>query len=138
MVKIFSLPSFGKPRSSPNQKLHRGQAEPLFSLWVAFTGILLFAGFLLYQKGIWASLLGADPTYLTALIIFLFVCSTAWVGFRVNSLTHECEQFVIFENLLLTNPSAAKDWLSQESQSWAHSLDALLRTGREPLSSLVV
>ena len=128
MVKVFSLLSFSKPRSYPNQKPRHHHTEPLFFLWVTFAGILLFAGYLLYQKGIWASLISADPTYLTALILFLFVCSTAWVGFRANTLTYECEQFAIFENLLLTNPTAAKEWLSQASHSWAHDFFTGLRS----------
>lgn len=93
--------------------------EPIQALWAAFAGLLFFAGYLLYEKGIWASLLNADPTYLTALIVVLFAGATAWVGLRAQRLTQEYEHLTQFETLLIDSPSAAKDWLKSDSSSWA-------------------
>ena len=127
LSSFLSLPSFGKPVSNFNNQIHKTDAEPLLALWVAFSGILLFSGYLLYQKGVWASLLSADPTYLTALIVVLFISSTVWVGARANTLLSQYEHFTSFEKLLHGNPAAAHAWLNQNHDSWAHDFFSALK-----------
>jgi hypothetical protein len=119
-ASILHLPSFDKPTAtSLRSKAHAG-VEPILATWAAFAGLLLFAGYILYLKGIWAALLNADPTYLTALIVVLFVGATVWVGWRAKTLTKEYEAFLAFEGLLYTNHVAARDWLREEKPSWAY------------------
>lgn len=120
LTNAFSLPSFGKPVLPPNSVDAKVDIEPILALWASFAGLLLFAGYLLYEKGVWASLLSADPTYLTALIVILFVGATVWVGLRANQLAQEYEHFTQFEILLIDSPSAAKDWLKRKQSSWAY------------------
>jgi hypothetical protein len=122
LTNAFSLPSFGKPALPAQSKDLQVCMEPLLSLWVAFAGLLLFAGYLLYEKGVWASLLSADPTYLTALIVVLFTGTTVWVGVRAKTLTQELDVFLQFEALLNQSPTAAKDWLHLKQSSWAYEL----------------
>lgn len=127
-ANLFSLPSFGRPATPPLPHETQVDVEPLLVLWAAFSGLLLFAGYLLFEKGVWASLLSADPTYLTALIVVLFSGATAWVGFRAKKLADEYEQFTRFEALLINRPSAAKDWLNVKQPSWAYEYFASIQS----------
>lgn len=120
LTNVFSLPSFSRPSVAEGLPHPSSGVEPIVPLWAAFSGLLLFAAYLLYVRGVWASLLGADPTYLTALIVVLFAGATVWVGLRAKRLSHEHQQFMVFEKLLANNPAAANQWLSLKQSSWAH------------------
>lgn len=58
------------------------QPQGLFLLWLAYMGLLTFAAVLLWQHGVWAMLLRADPTGLTLCIVVVFVVGSLWVGRR--------------------------------------------------------
>lgn len=122
LTSLLRLPSFGRPVSNFNSSSSKITSEPIFVLWLAFSGLLLFAGYLLFEKGVWASLLSADPTYLTALIVVLFISATTWVGFRAKKLATEYEQFAEFEKQLEQHPNLAQEWLTHHQPSWAHEL----------------
>ena len=128
LTNAFSLPSFAKPVQAPSAADAKSGVEPVLAAWAAFAGLLLFAGYVLYQKGIWAALLNADPTYLTALIVVLFVSATVWVGVRANTLTREYEAFLQFEALVHKSPTAARDWLKEKQASWAHEFFSAIQS----------
>ena len=52
--------------------------------WLALGGLLLFAGWLLGLRGVWALLLGADPTGITLIIVVVFAGATLWCGSRAR------------------------------------------------------
>ena len=60
--------------------------EPLWLEWLALGGLLAFATWLLGVRGVWALLLGADPTGITLIIIVVFFASTLWCGARSREL----------------------------------------------------
>ncbi len=90
LSQFIYFPGFKRPPAVATDTSFK--AEPIFYLWAAYSGLLIFSFYLLYLKGVWASLLAADPTYLTALIIVLFIGSTIWVGFRAHHLAWHYEQ----------------------------------------------
>jgi hypothetical protein len=61
----------------------------LLLTWLAFAGVLLFAAALLWQHGIWAMLLEADPTNITMIIVVVFVAATLRCGWRSHQLCGE-------------------------------------------------
>ena len=63
--------------------------EPLWLEWLALGGVLAFAGWLLGARGVWALLLGADPTGITLVIIVIFAASTLWCGARTRVLQRQ-------------------------------------------------
>lgn len=63
--------------------------DTLFLTWLAFAGVLLFAAALLWQTGVWAMLLDADPTGITMIIVAVFTASTAYCGWRSRRLCDE-------------------------------------------------
>lgn len=63
--------------------------EPLWLEWAALAGLLAFGTWLLGVRGVWALLLHADPTGITAVIIAVFGASTAWCGARSRTLQRE-------------------------------------------------
>ncbi len=63
--------------------------EPLWLEWLALGGLLLFATWLLGVRGVWALLLGADPTGITLVIIVVFFAATLWCGARARVLQRE-------------------------------------------------
>jgi hypothetical protein len=95
------------------------KAEPLLHLWAAWAALLLFAGYVLYQQGVWSALLLADPTFLTAIIVLIFASSTVWVGLRAQRLEQEMAQFAALEQMLQTDPAQALVWLRTAPPSWA-------------------
>jgi len=60
--------------------------EPLWLEWAALAGLLLFASWLLGARGVWALLLHADPTGITAVIVAVFAGATIWCGARARTL----------------------------------------------------
>ncbi len=62
------------------------QAHGLFLLWLAFSGVLVLAAYLMWQAGAWHRLLSADPTGITAAIVVMFVVATIWTGRRAWTL----------------------------------------------------
>ncbi|MGA0611879.1 hypothetical protein [Caldimonas sp. KR1-144] len=63
--------------------------EPLWLEWFALAGLLAFATWLLGARGVWALLLGADPTGITAVIIAVFAGATLWCGARARELQRQ-------------------------------------------------
>lgn len=63
--------------------------EPLWLEWAALAGLLAFGTWLLGVRGVWALLLNADPTGITAVIIVVFAGSTLWCGRRSRTLQRE-------------------------------------------------
>jgi hypothetical protein len=74
--------------------------EPLWLEWLTLCGGLAFATWLLGGRGVWALLLGADPTGLTLVIIIVFLCATLWCGQRSRELQRQ--------RLLLAEPGLAR------------------------------
>lgn len=60
--------------------------DTLLMAWLAFAGMLLFAAALLWQYGVWAMLLEADPTGITMLIVAIFTAATLRCGWRSRRL----------------------------------------------------
>lgn len=83
---VRRLPWFQRPALA----LEQGP-QGLFLLWAAQAGLLLAGAWLLYQKGVWAMLLKADPTGLTLVIVLLFAACTGWVGVRAWHLGRQRE-----------------------------------------------
>lgn len=65
--------------------------EPLWLEWTALAGLLAFATWLLGTRGVWALLLNADPTGITAVIIAVFGTATLWCGARARELQRQHE-----------------------------------------------
>jgi len=61
----------------------------LLLTWFAFAGVLLFAAAMLWQYGIWAMLLEADPTGITMIIVAVFAAATLRCGWRSHHLCNE-------------------------------------------------
>lgn len=91
----------------------------LFHLWLAYAGLLLFAGALLYWQGVWAALLAADPTFLTAIIVVLFAGCTIWSGRRAAELERQHAELEAFAQALHTDALLARTWLSEAAPGWA-------------------
>lgn len=64
-------------------------AEPLWLEWLTLVGGLAFCTWLLGVRGVWALLLGADPTGLTLVIMAVFLCATLWCGQRSRELQRQ-------------------------------------------------
>lgn len=69
------------------------QAEPLWLEWAALLGLFAFAAWLLGARGVWALLLGSDPTGITFVIIVIFVAATLWCGSRARALQRQRRAF---------------------------------------------
>jgi len=81
---VWRLPGLRRPPA----RLEQGP-QGLFLRWLAYVGVLFACAVLLYQRGVWAMLIDADPTRLTLAIVLLFVATTGWVGRRAWHLGQE-------------------------------------------------
>jgi len=63
--------------------------EPLWLEWLALGGLFAFAAWLLGARGVWALLLGADPTGITLVIVVVFAAATLWCGTRTRVLQRQ-------------------------------------------------
>ncbi len=63
--------------------------EPIWFEWLTLGGMLVFGGWLLGVRGVWALLLSSDPTGLTLVIIIVFVASSLWCGARSRELQRQ-------------------------------------------------
>ncbi|MDR7272827.1 hypothetical protein J2X20_005512 [Pelomonas saccharophila] len=80
--------------------------EPLWLEWLTLVGGLSFCAWLLGMRGVWALLLGADPTGLTLVITAIFLCSTLWCGQRSRELQRQ-------RRLLVDPRSDEPGWASE-------------------------
>lgn len=80
-----------KGRAAPVPRFGAMASDTLFYHWLAYAGILLFAAAVLWQYNVWSTLVNADPTGITLMIIGIFTVSTVWCGMRIYRLTHERE-----------------------------------------------
>lgn len=78
-----------KGGSAPRSWTAAQAPDSLFFHWLTYTGVLLFAAVLLWQRNIWGVLVDADPTGITMLIIGIFTVSTIWCGTRIYRLSQE-------------------------------------------------
>jgi hypothetical protein len=76
------------PATAPSD-LSPASPETLLLAWLAFAGVLLFAAALLWQYGVWAMLLEADPTGITMIIVAVFAAATVRCGWRSHRLCGE-------------------------------------------------
>jgi hypothetical protein len=81
--------------------------EPLWLEWLTLCGAFAFCTWLLGVRGVWALLLGADPTGLTLVIMAVFLCATLWCGQRSRELQRQRD--------LLAKPALAR----ADEASWA-------------------
>lgn len=90
------------------------QIEPLWLEWLTLCGAFAFCTWLLGLKGVWALLLGADPTGLTLVILAVFLCTTLWCGQRSRELQRQ--------RLLLAQPLQARigerSWAADYAEAW--------------------
>ena len=63
-------------------QLDRSPADLFFLQWLSFSGLMVFAAYLLWRANIWGILVAADPTGITLMIIAVFLFATVWVGMR--------------------------------------------------------
>ena len=67
----------------------RSPADLFFLQWLSFSGLMVFAAYLLWRANIWGILVAADPTGITLMIIAVFLFATVWVGMRAWTLSQE-------------------------------------------------
>ena len=77
------FPALSSQRPSGSGKL---AIEPLWLEWLTLGGLLLFAGWLLGVRGVWALLFRSDPTGITLVIVVVFIAATLWSGARSREL----------------------------------------------------
>ena len=100
--------------------------EPLWLEWLTLVGGLSFCTWLLGIRGVWALLLGADPTGLTLVIMAVFLCSTLWCGQRSRELQRQ--------RLLLAQPLQARI----DERSWADDYAAALQADAGTAADLLL
>jgi hypothetical protein len=100
-------------------KHRQSPVEPIWFEWLALTGMLLFGGWLLGTKGVWALLLSSDPTGITAVIIVVFFVATIWCGSRALELSKQHQLLV----------QAKHEPIAANSQGWAAQYWQHLRLG---------
>ncbi len=112
----------------PGRRSDAPVLEPLWLEWAALAGLLVFATWLLGTRGVWALLLNADPTGITAVIIAVFAGSTLWCGARSRDLQRQREA-------LSRNEGWAADYwaaLRQAPRDSALPLDLLVERTHGP------
>lgn len=77
------------PASASTAVARESLSEPLWLEWMTLAGLLLFAGWLLGVRGVFAMLLHADPTGITLVIMVVFAGSTLWCGARSRVLQQQ-------------------------------------------------
>lgn len=83
--------------------------DTLLLAWLAFAGVLLFAAALLWQYGVWAMLLDADPTGITMIIVAIFAAATLRCGWRSHSLRGERASIEAWRRRLHGRPGSHVD-----------------------------
>ncbi|WP_293504570.1 hypothetical protein [Roseateles sp.] len=103
--------------------------EPLWLQWLTLCGGLAFCTWLLGLKGVWALLLGADPTGLTLVIIAVFLCATLWCGQRSRELQR---QRSLLAAPRADQPSWASDYMAALRHDAGTAADLLLEHSHGP------
>lgn len=93
----------------------RESAYSLFHQWLSFSGLLVFAAYLLWQYKVWTTLVSADPTCITLIIVAIFAGCTLWCGGRAYRLCAEAEELAAWRtgaSMPFPNPGAVHAFLS--------------------------
>lgn len=97
--------------------------------WLLMFGLILFGGFLLWQYGLWNALLAKDQTYLSGVIVLLFLLVSLYLGRCAWRLAKESEQAeMLSAGLLKLTPQGWEGarWLATHPDGWAHEHLALV------------
>lgn len=111
---------------NPSSRHVQRPAEPLWLEWLTLCGAFAFCTWLLGLRGVWALLLGADPTGLTLVIIAVFLCSTLWCGQRSRELQRQRQ--------LLSEPQLARPG----EASWSTDYRAALARDADTAADLLL
>jgi hypothetical protein len=68
------------------------RAERLFWGWAVMAGVALFAGYWLWQRGLWRALVSGDPSGISVGIVALSVLCTLWCGRRLRLLARQAQR----------------------------------------------
>ncbi|MEJ2394026.1 MAG: MotA/TolQ/ExbB proton channel family protein [Candidatus Thiodiazotropha sp.] len=83
-------------------------AYSLFLRWLLLTGLLLFAGWVLWDRQLLLQLLASDPTRITLMIALLFLAASGHCGLRSFYLSSEQEALQRIKLGMGTLPSAPR------------------------------
>lgn len=137
-----SLPAGLKPNNTMAETSHLARqatprpaplVEPLWLEWATLGGLLLFAGWLLGVRGVWALLFQSDPTGLTLVISCIFAGATLWCGGRARVLQQQ-RQLVTGHCADLEHSWSAsyRQTLARGPQYTATAMDLLLEQTHGP------
>ena len=73
--------------------------QPLLR-WMIFTGLTLFAAALMWRYGLFSLMLVSDRTYISSVILFLYVCACLHCFWRTVAISREGEAGRADERLL--------------------------------------
>ncbi len=79
---------------TPQDRLARASTSdrgPLLN-WLIFTGATVFAGVLLWRYGLFSRMIEADHTYISLIIVFLYVVASFHCLWRTWIISRECEK----------------------------------------------
>ncbi len=126
-LRLWRASAIASPAQQPTamQSDQRAiQHHLIFVLWLAFFGLMLFAAYLLWRLGIWHMLVAADPTFLTLVILVLFVIATLWCGRRSYVLSEQHQDLQAAKALLQHRPDEAQAFYANlmldKQRSWVH------------------
>ncbi|MGB1255890.1 MAG: MotA/TolQ/ExbB proton channel family protein [Thiolinea sp.] len=103
--------------------------------WLILCGLMGFGGFLLWHYGLWHSMLEQDHTYLSGIILLLFLATTLYLGRSAWYLASETRTSHTLSQQLHTNvvkhnqqPQSSISNSSTPTSGWAYQhLDLLLQ-----------
>lgn len=126
MAETSHLQRQAAPRPAP-------LVEPLWLEWATLAGMLVFAGWLLGVRGVWALLIQSDPTGLTVVIACVFGAATLWCGGRARVLQQQRRLVAASCSGMAHSWSATyQQTLARDPNHAATALDLLLESTHGP------
>ena len=73
--------------------------------WLWLAGLLFISLYMAWDNGIIGRMLATDPTYITALILLLFVCTSLYCGYRALWLDRQWQRADHWRTVLAQDPN---------------------------------
>lgn len=101
--------------------------------WLLMAGVILFSSYLLWDFGLFEQLVENDITYLSSIILFLFIIITVYLGFASWQLSRQLDLTQNYTN----DSNSGKSWAS-EHLSLLHFQRQQTHNESEPLLARLI
>jgi len=99
-------------------------AYAAFFGWLIFLGLLIFGSFLLWEYGLLSTFFESDQTYLSSVILALFILTTLYIGLAAWRLSRETDKCIRLTEATDVGDKNLSGWAAEHLDFVSHTSEA--------------